>query len=1229
MNKISKMHRGKDRKGTAHTFYSGKQTITTNYTGSVYQSKESGRNISTYDMGFSNSFSNASFYTNNNNKWNGKQLVLKNITINSASKSWWYSFWTDQDPDLYVQVKNGNGDIVAQSGVANDTYPTVSFSFYRFLSGNSYTLEVWDYDNLNADDFGTSISINLKAGRQTFSNSQCSGSYKLEAKNKPGLDVHWGMEETYDYFLNRHNRKSFDNQGSEINSYFNAKSVVNNAIYSGKNDVFIFGAGDNVNLKPLVSLDIVAHEFTHGVTEYTASLKYQNESGALNESFSDIFAVAVDFYTSPSSADWLIGEDVMVNKNSMRSMKRPRAQDQPDTYKDDPFWHTGPGDNGGVHTNSGVQNYWFYLLAKGGSGRNGKNNKYSVNGIGVQKAAKIAYRNLSVYLTQSSDYQSAYQNSLLAAQDLYGANSKEYQSVRSAWYAVGIGSNPNSFCDGVTELNAPRDSFGDGSLQAEYENNSNCTWKIQPRGADSVQLSFTEFDTESFYDTVIVYDGPDKNSSRLLVWWGEKLPPTITSSAGALTVEFKSDGSVTDSGWKANYKSFGKPTCGGVDFLTSYSGSFKDGSGNKDYANNLSCGWYIAPPCANSVTLSFQQFDTESQVDGIVVYNGPNAQQDSVIAVYTGTSIPPDVTSSTGEMLVFFVSDYSLSYDGFKASYSASGSPACTKGQTLTADYNQFSDGSGKNRKYCNNSECTWLIDPSDAKAVTLNFTRFSLEAPPVEASQPSDAVEVYDGSDTTAPLLGRFSGKNIPKSITAKSGQMYVRFYTDYQNTDTGWQAYYTTQTKTYCSGKQRLTKASGSLADGSKGDPYGNGSDCKWVIDPGNKDSIKLSFDQFSTEKSQDQVIVYDGPDTSASVIGTFSGSSLPPSVTSSGGSMLVRFVSDDRRRKSGWSANYCSYPLLEVSSDTAICEGQQVQLEGRIADQYQWSPNQSLSCNNCSNPVASPTSTTTYQVTGKSGNGCNVTKEVKVNVNQKPSADAGSDQSICEGEKVALNASVGGSYSWSPNSTLSCSECTNPVASPATTTTYQLTTTNQAGCSNKDEVTVNVKASPDPEAGQDRSICEGDTILLNATGGDSYTWRPVKGLSCANCQSPDASPGQTITYYVTAKKNNGCEAKDSLKVTVDRCTGIADRGATDKLKVYPNPTEAELQVEYQGSNTGPTRLQIVNTAGQQVIERELSATGGQLSQTLNLQALSAGVYTLMVVTEDQVQERRIAVY
>jgi Zn-dependent metalloprotease len=1226
------MHKGADSTGTASTLYRGKKNITTNYTGSKFELKENGRNINTFNSQFGK-ITQAKNYVDNDNKWTESKKTLDTVVINNISQNWWYNFLTDRNPDLFIKVIDGNNNVVYKTQVKSNTSPPVTFTINYDFKNPPYKFQVVDYDGLNSNDIGDTYSIKRKTGLTIYRSTKSNG-YYVNSGRKPGIDVHWGMGKTYDYFLNRHNRKSFDNKGSAINSFVNPRSQTQNASFIGaSSDLFVFGTGRNTIFKPLVSLDIVAHEFTHGVTEYTASLKYQNESGALNESFSDIFAVAVDFYTSPSSADWLIGEDVMLNKNSLRSMKQPRAQgaqnQQPNTYKDDPFWHTGSSDNGGVHTNSGVQNYWFYLLAKGGSGRNGKNNKYSVNGIGIQKAAKIAYRNLSVYLTQSSDYQSAYQNSLLAAQDLYGVNSKEYQSVRSAWYAVGIGSNPNSFCDGVTELNAPRDSFGDGSLQAEYENNSNCTWKVQPRGADSVQLSFTEFDTESFYDTVIVYDGPTKNSSRLLVWWGEKLPPTITSSAGALTVEFKSDGSVTDSGWEANYKSFGKPTCGGVDFLTSYSGSFKDGSGNKDYANNLSCGWYIAPPCANSVTLSFQQFDTESQVDGIVVYNGPNAQQDSVIAVYTGASIPPDVTSSTGEMLVFFVSDYSLSYDGFKASYSASGSPACTKGQTLTADYNQFSDGSGKNRKYCNNSECTWLIDPSDAKAVTLNFTRFSLEAPPVEASQPSDAVEVYDGSDTTAPLLGRFSGKNIPKSITAKSGQMYVRFYTDYQNTDTGWQAYYTTQTKTYCSGKQRLTKASGSLADGSKGDPYGNGSDCKWVIEPGNKDSIKLSFDQFSTEKSQDQVIVYDGPDTSASVIGTFSGSSLPPSVTSSGGSMLVRFVSDDRRRKSGWSANYCSYPLLEVSSDTAICEGQQVQLEGRIADQYQWTPNQSLSCNNCSNPVASPTSTTTYQVTGKSGNGCNVTKEVKVNVSQKPSADAGSDQSICEGEKVALNASVGGSYSWSPNSTLSCSECTNPVASPATTTTYQLTTTNQAGCSNKDEVTVNVKASPDPEAGQDRSICEGDTILLNATGGDSYTWRPVKGLSCANCQSPDASPGQTITYYVTAKKNNGCEAKDSLKVTVDRCTGIADRSATDKLKIYPNPTEAELQVEYQGSNTGPTRLQIVNTAGQQVIERKLSDTGGQLSQTLNLQSLSAGVYTLMVVTEDQVQERRIAVY
>ena len=110
----------------------------------------------------------------------------------------------------------------------------------------------------------------------------------------------------------------------------------------------------------------------------------------------------------------------------------------PDTYEGND-WVTGPADNGGVHSNSGVQNFWYYLLVNGGTGTNDINNAYSVQGLGLDTAAQIAYRNLSTYLTPTSNYEDARFFGIQSAIDLFGACSYEVEQTTRAWYAVGVG----------------------------------------------------------------------------------------------------------------------------------------------------------------------------------------------------------------------------------------------------------------------------------------------------------------------------------------------------------------------------------------------------------------------------------------------------------------------------------------------------------------------------------------------------------------------------------------------------------------------------------------------------------------------------------------------------------------------------------------------------------------------------------------------------------------------
>lgn len=249
--------------------------------------------------------------------------------------------------------------------------------------------------------------------------------------------AHWGAEQTYNFYKSKLGRNSYDNAGAVIKSYVHYSTNYPNAFWDGTR--MTYGDGD-ATYRPLVAIDICGHEITHAVTEKSANLVYSNESGALNESFSDIFGETIENFVKGTN-DWLMSCDIGVSGcGAFRSMLNPNVYSDPDTYKGS-FWYTGTGDNGGVHINSGVQNKWFYILVNGEIGTNDLGNAYSVAGIGIDKASKIAYRNLTVYLSSSSVYADARIGAIQAAIDLFGAGSPEVIATTNAWYAVGVGCN--------------------------------------------------------------------------------------------------------------------------------------------------------------------------------------------------------------------------------------------------------------------------------------------------------------------------------------------------------------------------------------------------------------------------------------------------------------------------------------------------------------------------------------------------------------------------------------------------------------------------------------------------------------------------------------------------------------------------------------------------------------------------------------------------------------------
>ncbi|MBS1575916.1 MAG: M4 family metallopeptidase [Bacteroidetes bacterium] len=271
-------------------------------------------------------------------------------------------------------------------------------------------------------------------------------------KDQYATDAHWGAEMTYDFYKNKFGRNSIDNAGFAIKSYVHYSTSYFNAFWDGSRMTYGDGSSTDNNL-PLTALDVCGHEISHGLTSFTSNLTYSNEPGAMNEGFSDIFGTAIEFYARPASADWLIGGDFYI----IRSMSNPNAYGQPDTYKGT-FWYAGTSDYGGVHTNSGVLNFWFYLLSAGGTGVNDNGFSYNVAGIGIDAAAAIAFKTNTAYLTSTAQYLDARVASIQAATDIYGAGSNEVIQTTNAWDAVGVGATvtPPPTCTDNFESNNTR-----------------------------------------------------------------------------------------------------------------------------------------------------------------------------------------------------------------------------------------------------------------------------------------------------------------------------------------------------------------------------------------------------------------------------------------------------------------------------------------------------------------------------------------------------------------------------------------------------------------------------------------------------------------------------------------------------------------------------------------------------------------------------------------------------
>jgi len=478
------------------------------------------------------------------------------------------------------------------------------------------------------------------------------------------------------------------------------------------------------------------------------------------------------------------------------------------------------------------------------------------------------------------------------------------ESIRAPGWSASYTSNSPSCGPCLEEtFTASSGVLADNSCDSDYLNDTDCQKLIQPEGADYIILTFTEFNTEANYDYVRVYDGPSTSAPLLGSYTGTSLPGAITSSGGSILVHFTSDYSVTAAGWTAEYTSGSvEPICYDETYTAS-AGTVDDNSGTDNYMNDAACQKLIQPPGADSISLLFTEFNLEDGNDFVWVYDGASTA-DPLLGVYTGTTVPYEITSSGGSMLIVFTSNEAVTAAGWSADYTSYSSTTCgpCMDETFTAPVGVLEDNSCE-EDYQNNMDCRKLIQPDGASNIILTFTEFITEAN-------YDYVRVYDGPTISSPLLGSFTGTSLPGAITSSGGSLLVRFTSDYSVTAAGWQASYEINSA-ICESctDATLTEASGVIFDDTCAGNYNNNTDCRKLIQPAGADFVSLTFTAFDLESGYDFVRVYDGTSTSDPLLGTFSGSTLPGTITSSGGSMLVHFTSDYSVSAEGWTAEYVS--------------------------------------------------------------------------------------------------------------------------------------------------------------------------------------------------------------------------------------------------------------------------------------------------------------------------------
>ncbi|MEO5674755.1 MAG: PKD domain-containing protein [Chitinophagales bacterium] len=691
--------------------------------------------------------------------------------------------------------------------------------------------------------------------------------------DQPAVDCHFGAEATYDYYFNHFGLNGLDGSGYNLISYAHDGLYVN-AFWTGADAHF--GDGDGSNYGPLTDVLIVGHEFTHGVTQFHSALIYSCESGGLNEGYSDIFGQAVDWEKNPTTASWYVS-----GHNSgtpFRNMANPKEFNNPNCYGGD-FWGTCID----PHYESGVVNFWYYLLVTGGAGVNDLGDAYNVIGIGFDDATAIAYRTNCVYLTANATYQDARDYGVQSALDLYGDCTPQTIQCTNAWYAVGVG---DPYQDAVVAgFSAPQTTFCTLPSSVAFSNSSiNGTsyfWDFGDGTTDTAANPVHDYTTTGVYTVSLIVNGVSLcNTSDTFVVTNYINAQNIGSPVPAACIPIDT---------------LPSPKYGILHFVLADIDKLSDNAleGYMDFTCSDFTQLTAGDPYFAKITVGNIGDDIRIWID----YDGNGAFDNATELVYSAD----DVTGTVSALI-----------------YTPLNVPLNTPLRLRIIEDRQISTITDA----CFNPErgqaedySVYFVAPPDAAPVIDFFA----DVTTINLGQSVNFFDLSQNSPTS--WSWEFSG-GVPatSSLQNPTGITY--------NTAG---AYDVTLTATNAFGSASLIKTAyiivnpvitlctidtttldaGTFYDsGGQTGSYGNNENCDLLIHPACAKNITLKLTFFSTDFNNDVLNVYDGPDANAPLLLSESGFPFPlPTVTGTASSMFITWTSNASGTNSGFSADWTS--------------------------------------------------------------------------------------------------------------------------------------------------------------------------------------------------------------------------------------------------------------------------------------------------------------------------------